>query len=592
MGLDVTIIEGAPFSGKTTRLIEEIQDAIESGFDPADMAVFAASPSAAQDLGRRLADLGIPVTTTVPREHFLQLLADDEARAITGRIPRLMLPFEYDFFLEDLKTSGLKPRRLREILKFFYRGMADGDSAHEDWLVTNEERELMALISDTLAFTGAMLEAEVSPLVVRALREGATLRSRSTISLVFVDDYALLSRTTQEALVLLSGERLVVTDGVEGVESFEAYPNGEGTAQLAAWFPAARIVELGEVSLPARQEEVVEAETVVREMTAVARLASQALQDGCAPWDMVVAAEHPAWRRNIARVLESSGVRAALVPSTAFLRCDVRREAGSAAARLATVLALAANARDGVAWRAWCGFGDYLANSNGFRSLCQRGRNGGLAAVLQAGELQPDLLDGLDAMGSIRRIEIAHQQGEALLARLAGLEGDALLRAAMDEVEGPDAAIPAALLACALPEGAQDASAAAMVERLRQAAFFPRFATSEAVRVGSFGQIAGLAPRVLVIAGAMNGFFPKADLFDGTVLTVDQRQRRAEVAERVARAVRARASERVVLTLTAQLPLEDAERLGLVVERIALVDGQRMARLEPSMYLAERTQAE
>ncbi|MEI3230555.1 MAG: hypothetical protein V8S24_04425, partial [Gordonibacter pamelaeae] len=31
--------------------------------------------------------------------------------------------------LEDLKVSGLKPGRLREMTKFFYKGIADGESS-------------------------------------------------------------------------------------------------------------------------------------------------------------------------------------------------------------------------------------------------------------------------------------------------------------------------------------------------------------------------------------------------------------------------------------------------------------------------------
>lgn len=40
------------------------------------------------------------------------------------------------------------------------------------------------------------------------------------------------------------------------------------------------------------------------------------------------------------------------------------------------------------------------------------------------------------------------------------------------------------------------------------------------------------------------------------------------------------------MTATAQLPLEDAERLGVVVERIAFANGRRLAKTEPSLYLA------
>lgn len=587
MALDVTALVGNFFSGKTTRLIEAVRETLEGGVEPADMLLCAASPVAAQELSRRLAAEELPVAAVVPRAHLMSLLSDEEAQAVTHRRPRLLLPFEYSFFLEDLKTTGLKAHRLREMLKFFYRGLAEGESIREDWLITNEEREVMALINDTLAFEGALLEAEVAPLALRALDEAPTLGQRSMVPCVFVDDYPLLSRATQQALVRLAGERLVVTGNTDGgPEVYEAYPNRDGMSELVEAFPDARVIEVsaGRSSAALAEEDVFAEDSMADEMAVVARVVGETLDEGISAEEIVVATDHPAWRRGVSRGLRAQGIAAAETPSLGFLRCDVRYDEGSTAARLVTLLALAADPSDGVAWRAWCGFGDYLANSNGFRSLCQRSHGRTFAAMVENGQLQPDLLDGLDAMGSIRRIEVAYQVGKAILNRVAGLEGKSLLEAIMRELGHEEAPLPPALLALVLP-GNGDEGAEAMIGQLRAAAAFPVFPATNDVRVASFKETHGLAPKLLVIAGAMNGLFPKADFFDGTMLTIEQRNRRAEADRQLATSLKARASERLVVTETLRLPLEDAERLGVVIERIALSQGQRMAKTEPSWYV-------
>ena len=43
----------------------------------------------------------------------------------TGREPRLLLNYELNALMEDMKTSGLRPGRLKEMLKFFYRGWTE-----------------------------------------------------------------------------------------------------------------------------------------------------------------------------------------------------------------------------------------------------------------------------------------------------------------------------------------------------------------------------------------------------------------------------------------------------------------------------------
>ena len=120
-----TLIEGGVGCGKTTALVARVAALLEDGAAPEDMLVLAATPDAARVLGARLTEAagerGNAIEVTCAREVALGLLASEEGRAFSGRAGRLVTPLELGFIMEDMKTSGMKQRRLREMLKFFYR---------------------------------------------------------------------------------------------------------------------------------------------------------------------------------------------------------------------------------------------------------------------------------------------------------------------------------------------------------------------------------------------------------------------------------------------------------------------------------------
>ena len=78
------------------------------------------------------------------------------------------------------------------------------------------------------------------------------------------------------------------------------------------------------------------------------------------------------WSRNVVAALAAQGVRAETLPDAQPLRGDIRDNARCVPARIATALNLAANPDDAVAWRCWCGFGDYLVNSAALANLRSR----------------------------------------------------------------------------------------------------------------------------------------------------------------------------------------------------------------------------
>lgn len=61
-------------------------------------------------------DIAGRITVACAQQVCLAVLEAPEARAATGRTPRVLAPFEYNFFLEDMKTLGTPARRLRSEL--------------------------------------------------------------------------------------------------------------------------------------------------------------------------------------------------------------------------------------------------------------------------------------------------------------------------------------------------------------------------------------------------------------------------------------------------------------------------------------------
>jgi superfamily I DNA/RNA helicase len=614
---------GTSYTGKSQNLLREIANLLREGADASKILMLCATPDAAQDLSARLKGLcpsAKEVEVTTPRAYFLDLLGTKEACAATGRKARLLLPFEYDFFLEDLKTSGIHPHRLREILRFFYKGLSELADDDEEWLITNEERALFDLMKGCLAFTGAILEPELANLAVNYLRSSKGVLERARKTSVFVDDFQLLSRASQFAACLLAKDCVYLSASQDAaLEAYESYPYSDGVDEFIQANPDATFTRLAtsyschssaKASCALRQENgidasavevghletdektsfrLIEGENPQDEIARTVDAVTQLLNSGLFAHDIVIVAPHPVWARHLVCQLRARDVPAEALLDARFLKGDIRRNEKSFNARFLTILSLVADSTDAVAWRCWCGFGDYLTNSNGMRSLRNLGQVQGITldVVLETSDLQFDVLDGSDAIASIQRIARAQDEARALINRLSGLSGQELLGRIAKELAGPDAQVPEEIrsLVTGCEDDGKGKSAASMVYRARSRVEFPIYKGTDVVRVASYRNVIGLSPRCLFLTGFMNGLFPKHDYFDSTVLTVEQRKKRyAKDLSRIASIV-AKASDTLVVSYSKKLDLEDAKRFGLVINRIDFENNKRVAKTEPSIFL-------
>ena len=460
---EAVLVEGAVGCGKTTRLVERAAALLEGGAAPSDLLVLAATPDAARMLAARLeAACGAAVEATCVREVALGLLATEGGRAFSDRAGRLVTPVEMGFIMEDMKTCGLKNRRLKEMLKFFYRSwteLVEDADGNADWLLAGEEADVHGLLKGILDFTGGILEPELSALAVRYLLADGEALAGAQRAHVLVDDYQMLSRASQHVANLLARDsNAVAADPAAVVEVFDSYPYGEGVGEFtqanadcerivlteshacgAAAHAASRLREdaapgapeiTGVGDAPATDSFTArESADPAAEVAAVAEAVEAALGAGCAPEDVYVLTFHPAWMRQVLRALAARDIAAAAPVEGRLSVGDYRDLDRCAPARLLAALDLAADPANALAWRSWCGFGDYLANSAAFADMRAgaAAEGAGLVALLEEASAAAPA-EGFPNTG-IGRIVDAYRAGRELVASVQGLEGDGLLDA-------------------------------------------------------------------------------------------------------------------------------------------------------------------
>lgn len=651
-----TLIEGGVGCGKTAALVARASELLEGGAAPEDILVLAATPDAARALDARLAEAvgerAGAIEVACARDVALGLLASEEGRAFSGRAGRLVTPVELGFILEDMKVGGLKQRRLREMLKFFYRNeteLAGGADDDDGWLIPGEEGDTHALLRAVLHFTGGILEPEASAMAVRFLLASPEALAGAQRPHVLVDDYQMYSRASQHLANLIARDSITVAaDPTAVAEVFESYPYGEGVGEFtqanegcerivlatsracpAAARAASRLrtaldagaaalgdgaapVALAAPSAPDRAAAAsftaLEAADPAAEMDAVADAVQAALEAGADPSSVYVLAFHPAWERRVARALAARGIAAATPVRGRVAAGDYRDLDRCAPARLLTALALIADPADALAWRAWCGFDDYLANSAVFADMRAEADEQGkdLGAMLDevAAAAPAESFPGT----GIGRVLDAYRAGRTLIEQVQGLEGDELIGAiasalnltgesgehAIQLVRALTAPEPKPAVSAidtsfgtSVPAPAPD-DAQTLITRARNRMSAPVFeATEGCVLIGDSAHLTGRTPTALVLTGFVNGFFPTRDYFDATVTTPDkQKLVRATDTRRLYTAA-GKATQRLIASWFTSTSLVEAETLKLEIARAKLRRGERIAVTTPSIYLTE-----
>lgn len=568
-------------------LLMEVRRLLEGGAASNQVRVMLPTEMACRRFASLLDDAagrgarGIEVTT--PRRMALGILGHPAAQeAIGRRFPggraRVALPYEREFIFEDLKTLGIGSKRLREMLKFIYRGMTELADESDDWLVAKQEKAAVAFLRDELSYLQCVLEPELSNLATKAMRRSGAVRSRFAKPYGLVGDYQSLSRASQLLCHLLVTDSLcVVANERCSVEAAESYPYREGVEELLRINPNTETRSLDNAERSLEVSECVW-EDMNAEVLAVPALVRDGLNRGCTPDRIAVACFHPQWLRNVRHTLAAADIPVARSGEPILARVDIRDRGNSLSARVATALRLLADPTDSLAHRCWMGFGDYLAKSNVFvphRKEVQR--------------LCPTavLTDAREEDGDRVYPWIVE---EPPLARFHSLTGRHLLEELCEALSvGDHARVPYDL--APLIELGDDASASEMVEQLERAyGFASDDSCGEQNGVGLSGvQVLSVKELVacdfdfVILVGMVNGLFPVRDYFDLASKSLRQRERMHSRSMEIVGLIKA-ASKKIVVSSFASADWPQAELMKLKVERIQCKEGKQFVRTSKSIY--------
>ena len=565
------LVRGGHGSARRDALVEQVEKTVEAGAPADDVLVVCADPSAASRVRARLRASGVAGVADV-RVVTGRELACDVLEAAAGKAPRVLAAYEADFVVEDVKTLGARPKRLRELLKFLYRGWTELLDEDPTWLFTVEEISTLEFLTEELAYLGAVMEPQISNLATKALRLDSALLGRCKMPHLFVLDYQNLSRASQLLCQLVAGDDLVAVAGDTCTETYESYPYVAGVEDFGRLNPQVDVVDLGSAADEAERSLRVY-ETPQEEITAVADAVASLVEGDADPSDVAVMTLHPWWTRSVARALEERGVVVNPWLGALKLRGDIRELDACLALRMVTLLRLLADPEDGVAWRSWFGFGDYLTRSNQFAEMRK-------ACGSEEAAYPGDVLRDLEAFGFDMRYDL-----DPLFARVRDLRGSELLECLVQTLAGDGVAVPGVLRP--LLALGSDADAARMVAELDRLQFFCGVADCPGVVVASSAAMANLDFDQAFIVGCVNGLFPSADFFDLTKVSVSKQEKMRAHDERVAHTMAGVGRHGVHVSCFERVDRPFAERVHLKQARIfaANDEGAQMSEVEPSIYV-------
>ena len=527
-------------------------------------------------------------------------------------------------FYEDLKTCGLKRRRLRELWAFLQCGLANLNDGDPNWIQTTEERAILDLARDILAFEDAILPGEVVNLAVRALEAEPTLRQRFGSPVVLADDYLLMSRASQRLVNLLAADKIAVAGNEYDIlPAFEPYPCTTGFAEFEETYSPLQRVTL-EVPFPTVERSWKAAPDLSDEMRLIAQTIANELACGTDPHTIAVVGTNRTWRTNLQRALASVGIPAAplghaalkapegdLVPANDDERERVLRQLRDGIVQPTGLRESRARARadmsgiashnepsaspcgDSIAWRQWLSFCDALGRSAAVSELRRVAQPRGLNLAEALAALDADALPGLPATSPFAQSLLApYRAAQRLLGEQSEEnqpETDIALDSAAESSSASAVTASVTSLSSARHSEACEESAAAAPSSIRKDAA-PCGRNSDpdvpAVAIAAPEDLFGHTFEMVIFGGFVNGFIPSRDMCDSGV--VGGARTRQEAADRAAIALAEhRATKRLLFTSFESCDLETAERLRLHIPRIRLKGGVRVCDIEPSSYLRE-----
>ncbi len=463
---------------------------------------------------------------------------------------RLLDANEMDVLIEDVKVSGLKTGRLKEMLKFFRKTISDGESRKPFWLVTPEEQKVFAVLEENLEARRAMMPCEAAGMA-QACIEGPLTEGGPAAVLaplmpafegrplrLFVHDFGALSHCAQELCRSLGAEGLAATVlAGEGSCASEPYPWAEGAAELQN--EAAEVLVAAQEPASLLPPRV--AAAPAQEFREAAEAVAQLITEGTAPSQILVAVPNGIWGSHIAKALEKRGIPCVRDSGEGKAKGDPRLLGQYEQLEQATLAKLLRSPNDLAALRTWLGLGDWLLASDAFLELLAWARDHDRTPF----DALEHLLAHPEEASDMRLFHKLQRSMEALPAQLEQLR--------QSRAEG----------------GLTDSR---------------RPAPQDAVTIAPYTRCRSQSAEAVVLTGMVDGFLPRPDAFSDR-FTIDHQRKALQREAALLADIQAAARRVVIPTLFQQDLVENADALGASISRIAMDGDTRIARIAPSRLL-------
>ena len=574
-----------PGTGKTTALLRRIARVLEGGAQPREIFVVTFARTAAEDLKRALVQLGddIEVTARTLHSFCFSTLSREGVFAITGREPRILLTFERDHLLKDLQ--GPFPHRFndrKKLTEAFEAAWARQQVEQPGEPVDGLDQAFQDALLDTLRWHRGMLIGEVVPLALQYLRHNPQAPERSDYSYVLVDEYQDLNRAEQIVLDLLSenGELAIIGDDDQSIYGFK-WANPEGIRTFPNTHPGTedvqftvcrrcprRVVRMaqtliqrnpGRVRGPLRPQEAncegelhhVQWTSIEDEAQAIAAFLQHKIASGVDPGQCLVLANS----RRVGYAIRDAGQQRGV-----DIRSFFREEAvdSDAAKERLTLLTLLAKPDDRVSLRCWLALDSATRREGPYRRLLAEARQRGWSVRRVLEEVEGGVIAIPHAGGIVdrwRQLNAQLEELEPLRENLSALV-EALFPPAGDGEDDDFALMRLAALAAAADTDDITEFHDAVRYRLAQ----PEVPLETPfARVMSFHKSKGLAARVVVLAGLVQGLIPRVD---GDA-TPDEQRAALEEQRRLFFVGMTRTTEVLVFSSYSQLPYALVRQLDI-----------------------------
>jgi DNA helicase-2/ATP-dependent DNA helicase PcrA len=519
-------------------LAENAADLLLSRNDPSRIAVVCATGEASREMRVRIARLldarGLDGAALAGRLSistadvlFGNVLGTPSARLATGRSGRLLTSPELMMMLADVRREcrleGSEARAACERVFAGWRNLSSdtGDARDAGDAGNSQDRAMREAIEQWTRRTDSLAAPQAASLCASWLRSALPAKADKGggegegpgIDYVLADDAELLSPAARQALALLAGKRLVVSES-------SLAPSGAPSDAPSGLSPEE--VSQGSMKIRAKRHGMAPDIAVVKwpdpdeELQGVAETVLKMFRSDrtLAPGDFLVMAPTPARAREFGRELRRKRFDVCYPLTEAPLADDPRDRSRCVGLSAYTLLNIAACPDDAVAWRMWCAIGSADCGCRAWNELVRYAEGRGLALLdaldeIVSGRVQAGVLGGEISADAQSWLSVRRKEGLERAERARELSGFSLV----GYLAGPHIPRNLEALLCAA-DGNEDVPA--LYAKLRDALLDPRSPRDgSAVRicVYSYERLAGLMPRIAIATGAVDGILLSRQAF-------------------------------------------------------------------------------